>query len=227
VYEGIQQVTSGSEFDLLVKIKQSATIGAISLGFYYPEEYLEINGAELANGSANIVYNAENGLFRMAWCDLNPLVVNTEESLVVLHMKAKDLSGLTGSILLTLFDNCEIADPMAYPIEGITISIPEIQYLATGINDLTGNNSITVHPNPFSGSTFVTLTLANEGRVKLSLYDMTGTLISNIAETDLPAGSRQFVISAEGLTPGIYMLKTVMNISGQDYTEIVKVVVSR
>jgi hypothetical protein len=227
VYEGIQQVASFTEFDFLVKIKQPAQIGAISLGFYYPEEYLEINGAELANGSTNLVFNAEDGLFRMAWCDLSPLVVNAEETLVVLHMKAKDLSGLTGSILLTLFEDCELADPMAQAIAGVTISIPEIQYLATGIENSVATIAMKVAPNPFSGSTIVSFTLINQGKVRLDLYDMTGMLIRNLTETDLPAGNQQIELNAAGIRPGVYMLKAVLNSNGQEYTEIVKVVVSK
>jgi hypothetical protein len=227
VYEGTQQVASFAEFDLVVKIKQSATVGAISLGFYFPEEYLEVLAAELGNGSANIVYNAEDGLFRMAWCDLSPMVVNAEETLVVLHMKAKDLSGLSGSILLTLFEDCELADPMAYPIEGITLSIPEIGYLATGIASHLGKIGISVYPNPFSETTNVAFNLPFNGKVKFALYDMTGILISTLAETELMSGNHSIELNGIGIKPGIYMLKAVLNHNGQEYIEMVKLVVSK
>lgn len=227
VYEGIQQVASFAEFDMVVKVKQNATAGAISLGFYYPEEYLEINGAELADGNANIVSNAEEGLFRMAWCDLSPLVVNGDEALVILHMKAKDLSGLTGSIMLSLFEDCELADPMAQVIDGIVISIPEIEYLATGIEHPSLKMAMKVSPNPFHGSTTITFNLVNSSKVKLALYDMTGILIADITESDLTAGSQQIELKADGIRPGIYMLKAVLNNNGEEHTEIVKLVVSK
>jgi hypothetical protein len=227
VYEGIQQVASFTEFDFLVKIKQPAQVGAISLGFYYPEEFLEINGVELANGSSNLVFNAEDGLFRMAWCDLSPLMINGEDVLVVLKMKTKDLSSLTGNIALTLYDDCELANSMAQPIDGITVSIPEIQYLATGIVDSWAKIGIKVSPNPFNGITTVSFTMVNHGKVKLALYDMTGMLISNLSETDLPAGNQQIELNADGIRPGVYMLKAVLNSNGEEYTEIVKLVVSK
>jgi hypothetical protein len=227
VYEGTQQVSSFTEFDLLVKIKQPAQIGAISVGFYYPEEYLEINGAELADGNTNIVFNAEDGLIRMAWCDLSPLMVNGEDVLVVLKMKAKELSGLNGNIALTLYDDCELANTMAQPIDGITISIPEIQHLATGIENSLANITMKVSPNPFNGITTVSFTMVNQGKVKLALYDMTGMLISTLAETNLPAGNQQIELNADGIRPGVYMLKAVLNSNGEEYTEIVKLVVSK
>jgi hypothetical protein len=116
---------------------------------------------------------------------------------------------------------------MAQPIDGVTLSIPEIQYLATGIENPLANSSMKVSPNPFKGITNVSFTMVNQGKVKLDLYDMTGMLISNLAETDLFAGNQQIELNLEGIRPGVYMLKAVLNSNGQEYTEIVKLVVSK
>jgi hypothetical protein len=226
VYEGVQQVESFGEFDLLVKIKQASVIGAISLGFYYPEEYLEIIGAELVNGSANLVYNAEDGLFRIAWCDLSPLQIEEEEALFNLHMKAKDLSNLTSNILLTLFEESELANPAAQIIEGITLSVPEIQSLETNIFENSSGIGISIQPNPFSISTLITVNLSEKGKVLFNLYDLTGNLVKSIEQIELYPGSNAIGLSAEGLNPGVYMLKIISNINAQVQSEIRKVVIS-
>ena len=65
VHEGTISVPSFTEFDFPVKLKYGMDVGAISLGFYYPEQYLEITDARLENGNNSFSWTAADGLFRM------------------------------------------------------------------------------------------------------------------------------------------------------------------
>ncbi len=227
VYEGTQLVPSFTEFDLEVKIKQPAQVGAISLGFYYPEEFLEVIGAELPDGNTNIVFNAEDGLFRIAWCDLSSLNVNGDEVLLIIKMKSKDLTGLTAGIELSLFEDCELADGMANVIDDVTISIPVIQSLMTGIDNPSAQISLKAYPNPFSNKTTISISMLEEGNVSLALYDMMGNLVLNLSEVDLTEGNHQIELNAESLESGIYMLKTVIKNNDREYSKMIKMVVSK
>ncbi|MCD4790873.1 MAG: hypothetical protein K8R37_12820, partial [Bacteroidales bacterium] len=71
VYEGTQIIQSFTAFDFTISIKDMIEAGAISLGLIYPEEYMEITGAELLNTTGNVIFTIEDGLFRIAFADLN------------------------------------------------------------------------------------------------------------------------------------------------------------
>ncbi|MBC8485614.1 MAG: right-handed parallel beta-helix repeat-containing protein [Bacteroidetes bacterium] len=64
-YTGTIIINSFMEFEVDVKVTKEMTAGAISLGFYFPEEFLELQGVILSDGSSDIIYSSENGLFKM------------------------------------------------------------------------------------------------------------------------------------------------------------------
>ncbi len=224
VYKGIIPVTSYTEFDLPVKIKNGAQVGAISLGFYYPEEYLEINGAEFSNGNSELIFHAEDGLFRMAWCDLNPISYGNDDVVVTLKMKTKNVEGISGNIALELFEYCEFADGSAIAIGGVTLEIPEIQ-TPIGIMDQLSSKYLTVYPNPFNYKTTIGFTLKEESKVNLTLYNQVGTLVNTITEANYSSGNHEIEMTADNLRPGIYLLNIEITSNGQTYSKVIKVVV--
>ena len=67
-----------------------------------------------------------------------------------------------------------------------------------------------VYPNPFSTSTRISLDLPDAGTVTLRLYDVTGRLVSRIAESSLlPAGTHEFRLDGASLPSGVYLLDMV------------------
>ena len=226
IHEGSVVVESFTEFDFPVKLKTGMQVGAISLGFYYPEEYLEVQGAQLGNGVSGFSWTATNGLFKMAWCDLNPLNINDEEVVVILKMKSKDLSGLTSGIALDIFGDSEFADAAATPNESAIVSVPTINKSLTGIqpgNNLTG---LSVYPNPVTGSSVISFSLETPGNVRLSLIDIVGNHVMDIANGAFAAGNHKTGLQASGVKPGIYLLKIENASNGQTYSDMIKLVVS-
>jgi hypothetical protein len=226
-YEGTLTVPSFTSFDLPVKIQNNIEAGAISLGFYYPEEYLEITGAEVVNGSENIVYNAENGLFRMSWCDLTPVNTTAGETVVILHMSTKDLNSLTGNIALELFEDSEFANSEAVITFGVILEIPEIEPMTVGINDISAGLNLAAVPNPFSNKTIVEFSIPETGSVNLSVYNMLGNQIEKITEGDYPAGKYHFEFNGLDLETGIYLSKFEFSNGHQEFSRMIKLVVSR
>ncbi len=109
--------------------------GAVSLGLIYPEEYMEITGAELLNTNGSAIFTAEDGLFRIAWADLNAANYAAGDEMLIINCEAKDLSQMQEPILVELYENSEFADPMAQVINDVTLSTPELTTLAVGINN--------------------------------------------------------------------------------------------
>ncbi len=66
------------------------------------------------------------------------------------------------------------------------------------------------YPNPFNNSTIIAYSIANEGNVNISVYDLLGRKIKKIIDEKKEKGSYKIRFNADDLTSGIYflMLKT-------------------
>ena len=63
------------------------------------------------------------------------------------------------------------------------------------------------YPNPFNPTTVISYTLTRSENVKLSVYDMTGGLITTLVDGLQPAGISNVNFNAAGLASGIYIYK--------------------
>ena len=63
------------------------------------------------------------------------------------------------------------------------------------------------YPNPFNPSTTVTYTLARSGPVELSVYDLTGRVVSSLVDGVQPAGHHEVRFDADGLPTGTYIYR--------------------
>jgi len=226
VLEGTLQVESNTEFEFPVRLKAGMQVGAISLGFYYPEQYLEIVGAKLANGFSDFSWTAVDGLFKMGWCDRNTLDVNDNEIVVILRMKAKDLSNLKAGIELEMYEYCEFADGLATPNNWQIVSIPTINAKAIGIDDGSKLVGLSVYPNPITLKSVIEFSLEKEGNVHISLLNSVGTFVKDLENNELSSGNHKVELDASNLKPGIYLLKIEITSNGQYSSDMIKVVVS-
>jgi predicted outer membrane repeat protein len=68
------------------------------------------------------------------------------------------------------------------------------------------------HPNPFNPSTTIAFVMPQEGRVRLSIFDVRGKLITTLMDGVLPAGSRQITWDGtdnrgSGVGSGVYFYR--------------------
>jgi hypothetical protein len=226
VYEGSLVTESYAEFDFPVKLKTGMQVGAISLGFYYPEECLEITDARLGNGITGFSWSAAEGLFRMGWCDVNALNMGDDEVVVILKMKAKDLSGLISGIALNIYEESEFADESATPNASAVVSVPVINTTLTNIHWGKGLAALSVYPNPVTENSVVGFSLAHPGNIHISLLNIIGTTVRDIESSDFSAGNHTVKLKASELKPGIYVLKIENTSNGQTRSDMIKLVVS-
>ena len=74
-------------------------------------------------------------------------------------------------------------------------------------------SEIMVYPNPFQAATSLEYSLANAGKVTITLYNMDGRQIATLLSQDQMPGHYKFDINAEqyGLKTGTYMLKMMFD----------------
>jgi len=225
--EGSKVVESFTEFEIPVKVKTGMQIGAISLGFYYPEQYLEITGVKLVNGVTGFSWTAADGLFRMAWCDLNPLDIIDEHVVVLLQMRSKDLSELKKGIGLEIYEYSEFANASAIPYEESVISVPVINTRLTDVGTERNLLSLMVCPNPVNESSVVSFSLEKAGNMRLVLMDLPGNTVKEVAAGNFASGDHKIALPTATLKNGVYLLKLENSDGSESTFGMVKIIVSK
>ncbi|HOY32301.1 MAG TPA: right-handed parallel beta-helix repeat-containing protein [Bacteroidales bacterium] len=227
IYEGVTNISSGVEFDLPVRLKTGMSAGAVSLGFLFPDNYLEILGVTMANGSTNVYWSAQNGLLLMAWCSTSPMIINNNEVVLTIRMKAKNLSGMSNGILLAVFPHSEFAYPDAQPAQGVMIAVPEIHSLTTLANELnTGNFSVDVYPNPIKEQASIEFYLEKQSLVTIDLTDIMGRQIKTLTNTAYTEGKHVLNLDASYLSPGVYILRMICGRNSKSYSRMMRLVIT-
>ena len=68
-----------------------------------------------------------------------------------------------------------------------------------------------VVPNPFQQSATITYSTANDARMQIALYDISGKLMKILVNANVSSGMHTLLLSSEGLSQGIYLLKFQVN----------------
>ena len=83
----------------------------------------------------------------------------------------------------------------------------------TGITSINKNLSsifsLSVYPNPAGDRTNIVYTLAKEGMLDLSAFDLLGNKVAAIENGSFPAGAHHTTFETNALPQGIYLLKLV------------------
>jgi hypothetical protein len=224
---GFITVPSWSEFSVPVRINKGAEIGAISFGLHYPTEFFEVVGVSMNENRENFHWTAKDGLFRFAWSDLKPIHPDDHEVIVILKMRAFELSGLPDDFTFSLYEECEIANKSAQVVPDVEVEIPGIRSNAYGIGDPDNRFSLSVHPNPFKEQTTLDLTLTAESSLSYTLCDLFGKTVKTLTAINLEPGTHKLMLQRDNISPGIYLLKVNIASNGKLSSRIIKVVVSK
>jgi len=73
------------------------------------------------------------------------------------------------------------------------------------------------YPNPFNPSTIVSFDLPQQGKVRVDVFDISGRLVSVLANQTYQSGNHRLTFEASGLASGIYLVRA--NIAGNVQTQ--------
>ena len=200
---------------LPVHLQSAKEIGAIDLAISYPQELVSIQDVKTRHGE--IIYHAQNGILRIAWSELNPLLMN--ESNVLLTITVKTSSAFTDNerISFSVLPESELADESAIPVTNATFMIPEI-YTQKDHWD----NFFRLYPNPSNGTFTLELNSAKLQNFDVKIYNSLGVVVYqqlNVAAN----GKYSTKIGSDNLPEGIYTL----TVTGKDTNYIKKIVIRK
>ena len=80
-----------------------------------------------------------------------------------------------------------------------------------------------IYPNPTQGNATLEVTLLNDSKINVSIFDISGKEILNVLNGNLNAGENQLELNTSNLSNGIYYTK----ISGENTIKTIKFIVSK
>jgi hypothetical protein len=195
---------------LPVTARMNMKVTAISLILNYPADKVEIMDVTLGNNMNPVIWKAVNGELRIAWSSINPAWFQNGD--VFLTLKVKTTSSLNNGEMISFTlanDNLnEIADMNADPIQGAVLSVGAIEG-TVGIPGASGSSllALNVYPNPFSTNAQIQYTVPSAGKVTVELFDITGKLITTLADMNQSAGTYSISLDGMELPAGVYNAK--------------------
>jgi hypothetical protein len=83
--------------------------------------------------------------------------------------------------------------------------------------------SLQVYPNPVAGSTTISFSLEQTQKISLRIFDMSGRLVTTLADASFEAGDHEIVWDATDVNDGIYFLQ----VRSEENLEVVKLAVTK
>ncbi|MHC1706606.1 MAG: T9SS type A sorting domain-containing protein [Bacteroidales bacterium] len=218
VNQGIQMMEQYQVVNIPVRVQQAVNPAAMSLIMNYPEAELEILGVQAAYDNQSLVYNAQNGELRIAWCTLQPKNLNADDVLFTLTLKLKKASSD-----LTIEPDAEsnLADFTGTTLLGKSLTMPSLVSTESGFT-LSQNM-----PNPFNGNTQINYTLPENSFVKLELLDIVGKQIAVLSEGQQTSGTHTYTFSGDALADGVYFYRMMVSDGSQQFSQTKRMVISR
>jgi hypothetical protein len=218
VTDGTISVTEGEVFELPIRVADAVSLGAITLNLGYNSNLLEVVEVISAEGALS---NVSSSNIALAWSDVNPMVLNNNDAIMSLRLKALDKIS-SNDLLFTVEMGTEFADPAAIVLEDLRLKTFGVSTDPVAADYFLSYN----RPNPFSTSTQIEYALPENGKVRLSVIDLLGQEIAVLINQTQSAGSYTVQFNAAGLTPGVYIYKITVQGESRDFVETKRMVIS-
>ena len=216
LHEGQLFADSYQEMEVPVSIKQAIELGALTLRFGYPEEFVEIEDVVMAATGESLLFTANEGLLTIVWFSLEPLALAENDGLINIMVRTKDLSSIDEPVTFSLNAYSELADGNAQVLEGVVIAMPDIVTETMGMGENTTANGValSLYPNPAKNVCTMAYQLPEAGRVTVSVYNMMGVKVMDAAEFHQEAGRHELRLPTASLAAGMYSCR--ITFEGED-----------
>jgi hypothetical protein len=130
---------------------------------------------------------------------------------VTIHFNVIDPNGtavvswLNSSLFWGMYDADNSTFWESGEFEDFPVSVEPISHLPNNY-ELEQN-----YPNPFNPSTKIVVKLPHSTNIRLSIYNLIGEMVSEIANGEYEAGTHEFTFSAAGSASGVYIYRIESN----------------
>ncbi len=194
--QGTMNSLLAKTLEISVITETAMEVGAISMELRIPAN-LQINGVSVGQEQASFKQNGQT--LTISW--FNTVAVQLEQGNVMMRLTATSKGAVEGSFRMI---SGEIADARARVIHNAQLQMPKMVQHSTEIS--LGN-----YPNPFSSSTTIQFNLPEAGQLSLSIWNLLGEKVAELAYGNYDAGNYSIPFDASQLVPGMYHYKLEVN----------------
>lgn len=196
-------ISDGETVTIPIKLKNAATLGAVSLALNYPTLGMTINNVTMPNGQS-VLYNDLNGELRMSWTDLATMNMTDDEILFNIEATIVDANEVVNHPM-TVGLVSEISDASASPFNYIELSSPIFTTTITSTNAIEADAfNVQSFPNPFRTATAIQYTLPSKSKVSIIITNSLGQEVRTLVHEEQSAGNQQVMFHANDLNAGVY-----------------------
>jgi hypothetical protein len=225
-YHDFKRLNSNDLFELPIFATNDLNVGAISMILKFPKELVTIDNLQLIidneklrmnNDDDNLVYNVIGDELRIGWYE-SERALNYKSGEPVLIISGKTTNNFkSGDVIKFSIANnplCEFADEEGNPIDNVVLKSYSIGYssgqnIGSIENDL--SNDMFIFPNPAGNTVNIMYNIANDGFVKISMYNVLGEKIIDVVNKTVLKGFYNTEIDLSTISPGVYTFKMVSN----------------
>ena len=188
--------------EIPIKVQKETEVGAVSLDLTIPSAIMEIQEVWIKDYKA--AFSVENGRLRIGWFDIQPIVLDAEETLIklIVRIDKTKLSNTDGQ-LFDLVDGSELANGIGLPLENVVLETPTILEIRDP------NFSLKINPNPAKDIIAIEYKQPIEGQLNIILYNAVGQKVKNWTMKNQAAGIYNIMEKIDDLPAGLYILEGV------------------
>lgn len=217
--DGIIQAEQGTEVLVPVRMKTECTAGAVSLVFNLPES-IEITDITVGRPEmGEVIWNITGNQVRIAWYATEGIQFSMNDVLFMLKARVQAADALDFSTgaesVIANADGSEVRDAM--------LGLPKLSLNGSGMNGLGFSNE----PNPFRNQTTLNYQLAEDSKVRISVFNSLGEIVLSKDLGNQKSGNRSFVLQTGELPAGIYQCTLIAAGNTGDQSRTIKLIISQ
>ncbi|RLD43939.1 MAG: hypothetical protein DRI89_03860 [Bacteroidetes bacterium] len=206
------------EFQLQVKSTVSDQIAGFSINITYPVDQLRILDVVGPDKNLNYFLDEKNGIVKIIWMDENNSGRISADNLISLVVESKNSD--FESAAFELLPGSMLIDAKGCEIENVEIQLPLLEM------NQEFELQVSTYPNPVINELHVRLNLIETANATISIFDVSGKLMSENNNLSLEKGEHLIAIDTEKFKPGYYFY--IVDLSGNTtYTAKGKIIKSR
>ena len=189
-YQDLIRLNSNESFVIPIIATKDIDVGAISLILNYPKKLVMIDNVQFStiNGNNKLEFHIQENELRIGWYeDENDLNLKQNKPIIIISGKTTGNFEQGDIIKFSIFNNslCEFADESGNPIDKVVLKTYLIEYAnSQNIESkwIVSNNDLFIFPNPAENSVNIRYNIANDGFVKISLYNVLGEKVFDVVD---------------------------------------------
>ena len=203
---GYIEAMPGDEIEIPVFVNQTIDIGAISLVVGYPEQLMQVKEIRFQQGIP--LYTFKNGMIRLVWSEIQPLMLKINEPVMTLVVKLSDQFGMNDRIALSLKPESEVADSWGAVYDNLILKAPVVIHKKADaiVDSRLQVSQFLVYPNPCDEQLFVDYLIPESGKIIIRMINMLGQSIDIMTAMQSP-GKHHTSLDLSGFNQGVYYLE--------------------